>query len=133
MKRLKTYGKFTHKVFESVDDIEEIVSTIRDMLLELDDKDFMTSVEYHFNGHPNRDVKYYIVVYISKPAIKHFPHGSNGYYLEPSFEWEDIEDVVGLMMEYLESEEFKYDDISDKIVQNDQYEDITKAAFLFKR
>ena len=110
MKKIKSFKLFNgveSRLFESVDDTSEIISNVKDMLLELDFLDIDKSCELLprvWNDGRLLDV---IDIKLSKMAIKIEEEG--GYIgINPSYNWNDIKDVIEPVMEYLESEGFKW-------------------------
>lgn len=108
MKRLKTY-----KLFESKEEINDIVSIVKDMLLELDFLDIEKRVDI-VNSHSARtraklqrgqllqpDI---ICINLWKKAIKI----EGDYHYKPSYTWDDIKSVIEPVIEYLESEGFEW-------------------------
>ena len=117
MKRIKSF-----KLFESSDDVKDIVTVIKDMLLELDFLDIEKRVDI-VNNHSARtraklqrgqlvepDV---ICINLWKKAIKiegdsqriDFP-GRCSY--RASYTWDDVKSVIEPVMEYLLSEGFEW-------------------------
>ena len=125
MKRLKTY-----KLFESIQSIEDDVSIVKQMLLELDLLDL--------EGIENRvvirkmDGKEFIRVTIRKIVRMKFPDISD------SFSYNDISEVVETIKEYLLSEnyviDYENDELSNKSVPDgDSYNNITQYQIKFVR
>ena len=99
MKTLKSF-----KVFESiVDDTEEVIFKVNSTLLELDFLDIDKSCEFVPGLWGNDEV---IVIKLWKRAIKIEEGDYIG--IRPSYNWNDIKDVIEHIMEYLESEGFKW-------------------------
>lgn len=98
MKILKSF-----KLFENSEDVNVITSTVRDMLLELDFLDIDSKWAFVPGLWGNDEA---IVIKLSKRAIKK----EEGYYIgfKPSYNWSDVKDVIDPIMEYLESEGFKW-------------------------
>ncbi len=101
------------KLFESSsDDINEILSTVKDMLLELDFLDIETRCELvpylkvgaedKINRFGDKGVGYQICITLSKPAVK---IGDN---YKASFTWSDISEVVESVIDFLKEEGFLY-------------------------
>ena len=110
MKKIKSFKLFNgveSRLFESVDDTNEIISNVKDMLLELDFLDIDKSCELLprvWNDGRLLDV---IDIKLSKMAIKIEEEG--GYIgINPSYNWNDIKDVIEPVMEYLSSEGFEW-------------------------
>ena len=108
MKKIKSF-----KLFESLDDVKDIVSVIKDMLLELDFLDIEKRVDIVGNHSARTRAKLQrgqsvepdvICIYLSKKAIKI----GGDYHYKPSYNWNDIKDVIEPVMDYLESEGFKW-------------------------
>lgn len=107
MKKIKSF-----KLFESLQDInDDIISTVKDMLLELDFLDIETSCQLTNRPLMEDDV---IVIELLKPSISGFVNvsGTNRSVPRHSFELSDISDVIDNIKDYLESEGFKLDRIS---------------------
>jgi hypothetical protein len=101
MKRLKTY-----KLFESKEEINDIVSLVKEMLLELDFLDIDRRVDI-VNNHSKLQVGQspdIIVINLWKKAIKI----EGDYHYKPSYIWDDIKSVIEPVMGYLESEGFEW-------------------------
>ena len=103
MKRLKTY-----KLFESKEEINDIVSLVKEMLLELDFLDIDRRVDTAKSAEALQrgqsvepDV---ICIYLWKKAIKI----EGDYHYKPSYTWDDIKSVIEPVMEYLSSEGFEW-------------------------
>ena len=107
MKRIKSF-----KLFESSDDVKDIVTVIKDMLLELDFLDIEKRVDI-VNNHSARtraklqsgqlvepDI---ICINLWKKAIK-----IEGDSYRASYTWDDIKSVIEPVMEYLSSEGFEW-------------------------
>ena len=108
MKRLKTY-----KLFESKEEINDIVSLVKEMLLELDFLDIEKRVDIVGDNHSARtraklqsgqlvepDI---ICINLWKKAIK-----IEGDSYRASYTWDDIKSVIEPVMEYLSSEGFEW-------------------------
>ena len=105
MKRLKSFKVFNRvesRLFESVDDTE-IISNVKDMLLELDFLDIDSKYAFVPGLWGNDET---IVIKLSKRAIKIEEGDYIG--IRPSYNWNDIKDVIDPVMGYLESEGFKW-------------------------
>lgn len=87
MKRIKSFSLFEGSFTE---DINEIMSTVKDMLLELSFIGITTSCNY-LSGR-------FISITLSKSSQK----DEDGY--SKSFEWSDISEVLDYVFSYLESE-----------------------------
>jgi hypothetical protein len=98
MKKIKSF-----KLFESLDDVKDIVSIIKDMLLELDFLDIERRVDI-VNQFEDLNQPEIIVINLWKKAIKI----EGDYHYKPSYTWDDVKDVIAPVMEYLESEGFKW-------------------------
>jgi len=112
MKRLTTYSKFTNsdnkQLFESNDDVKDIVSIVKDMLLELNFLDIETRcdlVPYLKNDSIGENPEI-IVINLSKRAIKLGDGIGDGY--KASYTWSDIKDVMEPVIDYLKEEGFLY-------------------------
>jgi alpha-amylase/alpha-mannosidase (GH57 family) len=88
------------RLFESSYNVEEITSTVSDMLLELDFLDIDSKWAFVPGLWGNDEA---IVVKLSKRAIRKEDYG-----FKPSYSWNDIKDVIEPIIEYLESEGFKW-------------------------
>jgi hypothetical protein len=98
MKKIKSF-----KLFESLDDVKDIVSVIKDMLLELDFLDIERRVDI-VNQFEDLNQPEIIVINLWKKAIKI----EGDYHYKPSYTWDDVKDVIVPVMEHLESEGFKW-------------------------
>ena len=99
MKKIKSF-----KLFESLDDVKDIVSVIKDMLLELDFLDIDRRVDIvNQLEDPNQSPEI-IVINLWKKAIKI----EGDYHYKPSYTWDDVKDVIVPVMEYLSSEGFEW-------------------------
>jgi len=106
MKRIKSFKVFNSvesrlRVFESFDDTLDIVSNIKDMLLDLSDLDYTTNCVIR-----RMDSRDYIRIGISKPAISQTTGGA--YNIKASFDWNDIKEIMDTIIEYLVSEGYEY-------------------------
>jgi len=101
MKKIKSF-----KLFESLDDVKDIVSVIKDMLLELDFLDIERRVDMKilFDKFEDLNQPEIIVINLWKKAIKI----EGDYHYKPSYTWDDVKDVIVPVMEHLESEGFKW-------------------------
>ena len=108
MKRLKTY-----KLFESKEEINDIVSLVKEMLLELDFLDIEKRVDIVGNHSARTRAKLQrgqsvepdvICINLWKKAIKI----EGDYHYRPSYNWDDIKSVIEPVMGYLESEGFEW-------------------------
>jgi hypothetical protein len=118
MKRLTTYSKFTNsdnkQLFESNDDVKDIVSIVKDMLLELNFLDIDSKCELvpyglkkvNFVLFGDEAFRYVIVINLSKRAIKLGDGIGDGY--KASYTWSDIKDVMDPVIDYLKEEGFLY-------------------------
>ena len=105
MKKIKSFKLFNgveSRLFESVDDTE-IISNVKDMLLELDFLDIDSKYAFVPGLWGNDET---IVIKLSKRAIKIEEGDYIG--IRPSYNWNDIKDVIEPVVEYLESEGFKW-------------------------
>jgi hypothetical protein len=109
MKRLTTYSKFTKsdykQLFESNDDVKDIVSVVSNMLLELDFLDIEKRVDI-VKGHSKLQIdqsREIIVIKLWKRAIKREDYG-----FSPSYNWNDVKDVIVPAMDHLQSEGFMW-------------------------
>ena len=99
MKKIKSF-----KLFESLDDVKDIVSVIKDMLLELDFLDIERRVDIvNQLEDPNQSPEI-IVINLWKKAIKI----EGDYHYKPSYTWDDVKSVIEPVMEYLSSEGFEW-------------------------
>jgi len=112
MKRLTTYSKFTNsdnkQLFESNDDVKDIVSIVEDMLLELNFLDIETRcdlVPYLKNDSIGENPEI-IVINLSKRAIKLGDGIGDGY--KASYNWGDIKEVIEPIVDFLKREGFLY-------------------------
>jgi 6-phosphogluconate dehydrogenase (decarboxylating) len=106
MKKIKSFKLFNgveSRLFESVDDTNEIISNVKDMLLELDFLDIDKSCELLPRVWNDGRLLDIIVINLWKKAIKKEDYG-----FRASYNWNDIKDVIDPVMEYLESEGFKW-------------------------
>ena len=108
MKRLKTY-----KLFESKEEINDIVSLVKEMLLELDFLDIEKRVDIVGNHSARTRAKLQrgqlvepdiICINLWKKAIKI----EGDYHYKPSYTWDDIKSVIEPVTEYLSSEGFEW-------------------------
>ena len=108
MKKIKSF-----KLFESLDDVKDIVSVIKDMLLELDFLDIEKRVDIVGNHSARTRAKLQrgqsvepdvICIYLWKKAIKI----EGDYHYKPSYTWDDVKSVIEPVMEYLSSEGFEW-------------------------
>ena len=109
MKRLKTY-----KLFESKEEINDIVSTVKELLMELDFLDIDRRVDIVVNNHSKRTERKLqigqsvgpdiICINLWKKAIKI----EGDYHYKPSYTWDDVKSVIEPVMEYLSSEGFEW-------------------------
>ena len=118
MKRLTTYSKFTNsdnkQLFESNDDVKDIVSVINDMLLELDFLDIETRCDLvpsvlttsKYNNDSIGENPEIIVINLSKRAIKLGDGIGDGY--KASYNWGDIKEVIEPIIDFLKREGFLY-------------------------
>ena len=99
MKKIKSF-----KLFESLDDVKDIVSVIKDMLLELDFLDIERRVDIvNQLEDPNQSPEI-IVINLWKKAIKI----EGDYHYKPSYTWDDVKSVIEPVMDYLSSEGFEW-------------------------
>jgi hypothetical protein len=100
MNRLKSF-----KLFENTENVNQIKSIVKDMLLELSDLDYTTNCVIR-----RSDGREYIRIGISKPAvIKDIPDYEFSYqHISAAFEWSDIKEIMDPIMDYLESEGYEY-------------------------
>ena len=107
MKKIKSFKLFNgveSRLFESVDDTNEIISNVKDMLLELDFLDIDRRVDIvNQLEDPNQSPEI-IVINLWKKAIKI----EGDYHYKPSYTWDDVKDVIVPVMEYLSSEGFEW-------------------------
>lgn len=96
MKKIKSF-----KLFESVEDINDIISTVKDMLLELDFLDIEASCSSPSETMVT-SLETLIVIELLKPSLLLPPS-----YQKVSFNWNDINDVIDNIKDYLESEGFE--------------------------
>lgn len=107
MRKIKSF-----KLFESVDSINDILSTVKDMLQELDFIDIETKCELvpylkvgglsYTNRFGEKGVGYQICITLSKPAVR----VGDGY--KASFSWSDISEVIDSVIDFLKEEGFLY-------------------------
>jgi hypothetical protein len=113
MKRIKSF-----RLFESSEDVNYIISTVKDMLLELNFLDIESRCELvpDMKGYfklvqvlkkdtisENPEI---IVINLSKKAIKRGDAIGDGY--KASYTWSDIKDVMEPVIEFLKEEGFLY-------------------------
>jgi hypothetical protein len=107
------------KLFESSEDVNYIISTTKDMLLELNFLDIDTKCELvpyglkkvNFESNMKKDDSIIespdiIVINLSKKAIKLVDGIGDGY--KASYTWSDIKDVMDPIIDYLKEEGFLY-------------------------
>ena len=101
MKRLKSFGVF--ESFDGQDDVNQITSTVKEMLLELDFLDIEKRVDIVKNHSKLQIIESpeIIVINLWKRAIKKEDYG-----FRASYVWSDIKDVIIPIMDYLEGEGF---------------------------
>jgi hypothetical protein len=97
------------KLFESSEDVNYIISTVKDMLLELDFLDIESRCE--LVPYIKKDVSIsenpeIIVINLSKKAIKRGDAIGDGY--KASYTWSDIKSVMEPVIEFLKEEGFLY-------------------------
>ena len=98
MKRIKTF-----KLFESNENIDEVISVVKDMLMELDFENIETECGKYFYDKKN------IYLTVSKPLLKNDDTFTLG---DKSFTYDTIRDVIDNIIDYLESEGFVINDSS---------------------
>lgn len=98
MRNIKTFN-----LFESFDDTLDIVSNIKDMLLELSDLDYTTNCVIR-----RMDSREYIRIGISKPVLMKDGYATFGSSNGASFEWVDIKEIMDTIIDYLKSEGYHY-------------------------
>lgn len=86
--RIKSFS-----LFESFDDSLDILSVVKDMLLDLSDLDYVTNCVIR-----RMDSREYIRIGISKIVISE----------DNSFEWVDIKEIMDPIIDYLASEGYQY-------------------------
>lgn len=99
MKKIKSFS-----LFESSDDVLDILPVVKDMLLDLGDLDYVTNCVIR-----RMDGKEYIRIGISKPVVigdRYVFTDEVG--VKVSFEWSDIKDVMNTIIDYLVSEGYYY-------------------------
>lgn len=101
--RIKSFS-----LFESNENVDEVISLVRDMLLELDFLDIETRVELvpYVKKVAGTDIEDYpevIVINLWKKAIKKEDYG-----FKASYVWTDIKDVIMPIIDYLDSEGFEW-------------------------
>ena len=118
MKRLTTYSKFTNsdnkQLFESNDDVKDIVSIVKDMLLELNFLDIETRCDLvpsvlttsKYKNDSIGENPEIIVINLSKKAIKLGDAIGDGY--KASYTWSDIKEVIEPIIDFLKREGFLY-------------------------
>ena len=94
MKKIKSFS-----LFESVDDVLDILPVVKDMLLDLGDLDYVTNCVVR-----RMDGKEYIRIGISKAASYNRYKGR----VIDSFTYEDIREYMTPIIEYLSSEGFDW-------------------------
>lgn len=100
MKSLKSW-----ELFESNENIDEVISVVRDMLLELDFDDIQSECGRYYGDKSS------IYLTISKPTNRVKKVCTNGVCRlgDPSFTYDDIRGVIETIIDYLESEGFVID------------------------
>lgn len=93
MKVIKSFS-----LFESFDDTWDIITLVKDMLLELGDLDYVTNCVVR-----RVDGTEYIRIGVVKPAVMR-----GRYDIKASFEWIDIKNVMDTIGEYLKREGYYY-------------------------
>jgi hypothetical protein len=118
MKRLTTYSKFTNsdnkQLFESNHDVKDILSIVKDMLLELNFLDIETRCDLvpsvlttsKYNNDSIGENPEIIVINLSKRAIKLGDGIGDGY--KASYNWDDIKEVIEPIIDFLKREGFLY-------------------------
>ena len=109
MKKIKSF-----KLFESLDDVKDIVSVIKDMLLELDFLDIETRCDLvpsvlttsKYKNDSIGENPEIIVINLSKRAIKLGDGIGDGY--KASYNWDDIKEVIEPIVDFLKREGFLY-------------------------
>ena len=109
MKRLKSFH-----LFESSDDINYILSIVKDMLLELNFSDIETRCDLvpsvlttsKYNNDSIGENPEIIVINLSKRAIKLGDGIGDGY--KASYNWDDIKEVIEPIIDFLKREGFLY-------------------------
>jgi hypothetical protein len=109
MKKIKSF-----KLFESLDDVKDIVSIVKDMLLELNFSDIETRCDLvpsvlttsKYNNDSIGENPEIIVINLSKRAIKLGDGIGDGY--KASYNWDDIKEVIEPIIDFLKREGFLY-------------------------
>jgi hypothetical protein len=109
MKRLKSFH-----LFESSDDINYILSIVKDMLLELNFSDIETRCDLvpsvlttsKYKNDSIGENPEIIVINLSKRAIKLGDGIGDGY--KASYNWDDIKEVIEPIIDFLKREGFLY-------------------------
>ncbi len=99
MRKIKSFS-----LFESVDDVLDILPVVKDMLLDLGDLDYVTNCVVR-----RMDGCEYIRIGISKAVVigdRYVFTDEVG--VKVAFEWSDIKDVMNTIIEYLKSEGYYY-------------------------
>lgn len=116
MKRLKSFALFESFVG---DDVYQITTTVKQMLLELSFLDIETRVDLvpYVKKVAGTDIEEYpevIVINLWKRAIKKEDYG-----FRASYVWSDIKDVIIPIMDYLEGEGFIWKKDKGTLTYND--------------
>lgn len=94
MKRIKSFQMF--ETLDGQNDVNEIATTVKEMLLELDFLDIEKRVDIGSSRTPE-----IIVINLWKKAIKKEDYG-----FRASYTWNDVKDVIVPVIDYLSSEKF---------------------------
>ena len=103
MKRIKSFQLF--EALDNQDDVYQITTTVKEMLLELDFLDIERRVDIVKN-HSKLQIEQspeIIVINLWKKAIKKEDYG-----FRASYHWDDIKDVILPVIDYLEAEGFTW-------------------------
>jgi len=103
MKRIKSFQLF--EALDNQDDVYQITTTVKEMLLELDFLDIERRVDIVKNHSKLQIDKSpeIIVINLWKKAIKKEDYG-----FRASYHWDDIKDVILPVIDYLEAEGFTW-------------------------
>lgn len=103
MKRIKSFQLF--EALDNQDDVYQITTTVKEMLLELDFLDIERRVDIVKN-HSKLQIEQspeIIVINLWKKAIKKEDYG-----FRASYTWDDVKDVILPVIDYLEAEGFTW-------------------------
>lgn len=97
-------------LFESNENIDEVLSTVKELLMELDFIDIKQNAVIR-----RMDSKEYIRIDVWKPIVGVFTGFNSIDSTERVFRWRDIADVMDSVTGYLESEGFYFSSDSDEV------------------